>query len=129
MSFLRGRFFSTRDLRVINSFNGELMGDIIQTEIILYKMAADQIKTNLYGESDPTTGKMFYPGIEVTCLIDRADIDTNFDEFGPYRNQAVVFKFRENMLKLVNIYPEVGDIIKFNERFHEINNIVLEQHY
>lgn len=114
-------------MRVINSFNGELMGDIIQTEIILFKMAADQTKTNLYGETDPNTGKMFYPGVEVSCLIDRAEIDTSFDEFGPDRNQAVVFKFRENMLKLVNIYPEVGDIIKFNERYHEINNVVQEQ--
>lgn len=127
MSFLRGRFFSTRDLKVINSFNSELMGDVIQTEIILYKMAADQTKTNIYGESDPNTGKMFYPGVEVTCLIDKADIDTPFDEFGPDRNQSVVFKFRENMLKLVNIYPEIGDIIKFNNQFFEANNIVQMQ--
>lgn len=127
MGFLRGRFFSQRDLKVVNSFNSELMGDVIQTTIILYKMAADQTKTNLYGESDPATGKMFYPGVEVTALIDRADIDTSYDEFGPDRNQAVVFKFRENMLKLVNIFPEIGDIIRFNERFHEINNVVQEQ--
>lgn len=127
MSFLRGRFFSPRDMKVINSFNGELMGDIVQTEIILYKMAVDQTVVNIYGESDPKTGKMFYPGVEVTCLIDRADINTNYDEFGPDRDQTVVFKFRENMLKLVNIFPEVGDIIKFNERFHEVDNVVQEQ--
>ena len=127
MGFLRGRFFSQRDLRVVNSFNSELMGDIIQTTIILYKMAADQTKTNLYGESDPATGKMFYPGVEVTALIDRADIDTPYDEFGPDRNQTVVFKFRENMLKLVNIFPENGDMIRFNERFHEVDNVIQEQ--
>ncbi len=124
---LRGRFFSERDLKVINSWNGELMGDIIQTEIIMYKMAADQTQTNIYGESDPATGKMFYPGIEVTCLIDKADIDTPYDEFGSDRNQTVVFKFRENMLKLVNIYPENGDIIKFNNQFFECDNVVQQQ--
>lgn len=124
---LLGRFFSVRDLKVINSFNGELMGDIIQTEIILYKMAAIETKTNMYGESSPESGKFFYSGVEVTCLIDRADIDTTYDDFGSDRNQTVVFKFRENMLKLVNIYPENGDIIKFNERFHEIDNVVQEQ--
>jgi len=127
MSFLRGRFFSARDMKVINSFNGELMGDIVQTEIILYKIAADQTVVNIYGESDPKTGKMFYPGVEVTCFIDRADINTNYDEFGPDRDQTVVFKFRENMLKLVNIFPEIGDIIKFNQRFHEVDNVVQEQ--
>ena len=121
---LRGRFFSARDLKVIGSWNGELMGDIVQTEIILYKMAAAETVVNIYGESSQ---KMFYPGVEVTCLIDRADINTNYDEFGPDRDQTVVFKFRENMLKLVNIFPEVGDIIKFNQRFHEIDNVVQEQ--
>ena len=124
---LLGRYFSVRDLKVINSTNGELMGDIIQTEIIIYKMAAAEMKINIYGESSPESGKLFYPGVEVTCLIDRADIDTSYDEFGPTRNQSVVFKFRENMLKLVNVYPEIGDIIRFNERYHEIDNVVQEQ--
>jgi len=124
---LRGRFFSERDLKVINSFNSELMGDIIQTTIMLFKMAADQTQTNLYGESDPATGKMFYPGVEITALIDKADIDTPYDEFGPDRNQTVVFKFRENMLKLINIYPEVGDIIKFNNQHFECDNVVQQQ--
>jgi len=124
---LRGRYFSERDLRFINSINSELMGDIIQTTVIIYKMAADQTKTNLYGESDPSSGKMFYSGVEITALIDKADIDTPFDEFGPDRNQNVVFKFRENMLKLINIYPEIADIIKFNNQFFECDNVVQMQ--
>lgn len=124
---LLGRYFSIRDMKVINSFNGELMGDIIQTEVLIYKMAPAEMQSNMYGETSPETGKLYYPGVEVTCLIDRADIDTSYDEFGPDRNQAVVFKFRENMLKLVNLYPEIGDIIRFNERYHEIDNVVQEQ--
>lgn len=124
---LLGRFFSIRDLKVIGSWNAELMGDVIQTEVNLFKMAADQTAVNVYGESSPESGKMFYPGVECTCLIDRADIDTTYDQFGPDRNQAVVFKFREDNLKLVNVYPEVGDIIEFNRRYHEIDNVVQEQ--
>lgn len=124
---LAGRYFSERDLKFIKSTNAELLGDIVQTEIVLYKMAPKEMQTNVYGETDPNTGKFYYPGIEITCLIDRADIDTSYDDFGPDRNQAVVFKFREDMLKLVNLYPEVGDIIKFNSRFHEIDNVVQEQ--
>lgn len=124
---LLGRYFSVRDLKVIQSFNAELLGDIIQTEVNIFKMCAEQTKTNVYGESSPDSGKMYYPGVECTCLIDRADIDTSFDEFGPDRNQAVVFKFREDNLKLVNVYPEVGDIVEFNKRYHEIDNVVQEQ--
>lgn len=103
------------------------MGDIIQTEVIIYKIAPTMTKANIYGEASAQTGKLFYPGVEVTCLIDRESLNTDYDDFGPTRSQVVIFKFRENMLKLVNLYPENGDIIKFNERFHEIDNVVQEQ--
>jgi hypothetical protein len=124
---LLGRFFSERDLKFIASVNAELVGDVIQTEVFIFKSCASETPINIYGESDPQTGKMFYPGVECTCLIDRADIDTTYDQFGPDRNQSVVFKFREDNLKLVNLYPEIGDIIQFNNRYHEIDNVVQEQ--
>lgn len=124
---LLGRFFSPRDLKLVGSFNAELMGDIIQTEVFIYKICADKTVTNIYGESSPESGKVFYPGVECTCLIDRADINTTFDEFGSDRSQTVVFKFREDNLKLVNLYPENGDIVEFNKRYHEIDNVVQEQ--
>jgi hypothetical protein len=122
-----GRYFSPRDMKLVQSFNSELLGDIIQTEIVIYKMAAALMKSNVYGESSPETGKSYYPGIECTCHIDRADLNTDYDDFGPDRNQTVVFKFREESLKLINLYPEIGDIIKFNERYHTINNVIQEQ--
>jgi hypothetical protein len=122
-----GRYFSPRDIEVIGSWNAELMGDIIQTEVIIYKVAVDATKTNVYGEADPETGITFYPGVYITALIDRADITTDYSEFGSDRDQAVVFKFREKMLKLINLFPENGDVIEFNERYHEIDNVVQEQ--
>jgi hypothetical protein len=124
---LPGRYFSTRDLKVVNSWNAELMADIIQTEVIIYKVSVNETNANVYGESDPSTGTTYYPGVFITALIDRADITTEYSEFGPDRNQDVVFKFRENMLKVVNLFPEVGDIIEFNSRYHEIDNVVQEQ--
>lgn len=124
---LLGKWMSERDMRFINSINAELMGDMLQTEVILYKLSPDSIKINIYGESDSDTGKTFYPGIEMTALIDRADIGTDQDDFGPTRKQDVVFKFREKMLRQVNFFPEVGDIVLFNERYHEVDNVVQEQ--
>jgi len=124
---LLGRYFSVRDLKVIQSFNAELLGDIIQTEVNIFKMCAEQTKINVYGESDPNSGKQFYPGVECTCLIDKADVNAKFDEFGADRDQTVVFKFREDNLKLINIYPEIGDIIEFNHQYFEIDNPVQQQ--
>ena len=124
---LKGRYFSERDIRFINSINAELMDDIIQTEVTIFKMVADITTTNIYGESKSSVGKTYYPGIEITALIERAEIATDVDDFGPNRKQNVVFKFREKTLKTVNFFPQVGDLVLFNERYHEIDNVVQEQ--
>lgn len=124
---LKGRYFSERDINFINSINAELMGEIIQTEVTIFKMVADITNTNIYGESKSNVGKVYYPGIEISAIIDRAEIATDVDDFGPTRKQNVVFKFREKMLKQINLFPQVGDLILFNERYHEIDNVVQEQ--
>jgi hypothetical protein len=124
---LAGRYFSERDLRLINSFNCELLTDIIQCVVTIYKVSVNETKTNVYGEAELDSGITFYPGVDITALIQREDITTETSEFGPDRKQDVVFKFRENTLKQVNLFPELGDIIKFNERYHEINNVIQEQ--
>ena len=103
------------------------MGTIIQTIVWCYKIAPGETKANLYGEADQTSGKFYYPPVEITALIDRADISTAEAEFGPDRDQTVVFKFREDMLKLTDFFPQVGDLVLFNERYHECDNITQEQ--
>jgi len=50
MASLRGRYFSARDINFINSINAELMGDIIETLVTVFKIAASETKVNLYGE-------------------------------------------------------------------------------
>ena len=124
---LPGRYFSQRDILFINSINAELYGDIIQTEVTIYKSWPNADSINLYGESKSSVGKTFYPGIDIVALIDRAEIATETDDFGPDRKQNVVFKFREATLRLVNLFPSVGDLVLFNERYHEIDNVVQEQ--
>jgi hypothetical protein len=126
MSSYSGRYFGGRDLNLINHFNAELMGDIIQTVVHIFKISPVETKVNVYGETDQTNGKVYFPGVEITALIDRGDITSKDESFGPDRDQSVVFKFREKMLELANIYPQVGDFILFNERYHEIDNVVQE---
>lgn len=127
MASLRGRYFSARDINFINSINAELMGDIIETIVTVFKIAASETKVNMYGEAAPCEGKTFYPGIDISALIERADITGEDDGFGPDRDQDVVFKLREKMCQQVNFFPQIGDIILFNDRYHEIDNVVQEQ--
>ena len=124
---LLGRYYSQRDINLVNQFNAELMRDIIETLVVCFKICAAETRVNMYGEAAPTEGKSFFPGVELTSLIDRGDITTNDEGFGPDRDQTVVFKFRELALKDANFYPEVGDFILFNDRYHEVDNVVQEQ--
>lgn len=124
---LPGRYFSERDISFINGINDELLGDVIQTEVLCFKMCADATQTNIYGESSPKTGKQYFPPVQVVCLVDRADITTDADDFGPDRKQNVAFKFMEKDLQALNFYPQTGDLIHFNDRYHEVNDVVQEQ--
>ena len=90
-------------------------------------MVPQATKVNQYGESSPETGKVFYPGVPMTAFIKREIIETPADEFGTDRKQNVRFSFREKMLKQVNLFPENGDLIVFNERYHEVDNVDQEQ--
>ena len=124
---LFGRYFSQRDINLVNQFNAELLRDIIETLVVLFKIAPNETNTNIYGETVAAEGKSFYPGVELSTLIDRGYISTDDEGFGPDRDQTVVFKFRELSLKDASFYPEVGDLILFNDRYHEIDNVVQEQ--
>lgn len=127
MGDFSGRYYSARDRKFISSINGELFSDMVQTLVILYKIAPTETITNVYGETDQANGKFYFPGIEITSLINRGDITTEEEKFGPDRKQNPVFNFREDMLKQVNFYPQLGDLILFNDRYHEVDNVQREQ--
>ena len=127
MAKLRGRYFSQRDLNLIGQFNAELMGDIMEVLITMYKISPNDTKTNIYGETSAATGKWYFPAIEISALIDRPEMETEQDDFGPNRTQNHIFKLREKMCVQLNFYPEIGDLIYWNNRYYEIDNVVREQ--
>jgi hypothetical protein len=124
---LRGRYFSQRDLNLVNSLNAELMGEIVEVLIQIFKISPTETKTNIYGETSAESGKWYLPAIQISALVERADMTAEYDDFGPNRNQDYIFKMREKMLREVNFYPEIGDIILFNDRYYELDNVVQEQ--
>jgi hypothetical protein len=119
-----GRYFSFRDRNLISSINNELKNNIIQVLVTLFKISTIDTKTNIYGEAKPNEGKSFYPGIDVYCLIERADLESNDEGFGTDRSQDLEFRFTEDDLKTASFYPEMGDVIFFNQRYYEIENIL-----
>ena len=114
------RFVSHRDFDFFQHINKELLLNIIDVEVILYTMVHDLVKLNIYGEA---TTKPRYKGISLHALVKYPKTNPESEGFGYDANQpGVEFRFARKLLQDVNVYPEVGDIIKYNENYYEIDN-------
>jgi hypothetical protein len=122
-----GRYYSGRDVKFINSINAEVIRDLIDTIVILYKISAENTNTNIYGETSGD-GKYFEQGLSVPCLIEHPDTSTRNEGFGPDKQKSMQFRFQELQLYKVNFYPNVGDIVEWDNGFFEITNVLQEQH-
>tara|TARA_B100000287_G_scaffold382783_1_gene388141 strand:- start:6388 stop:6855 length:468 start_codon:yes stop_codon:yes gene_type:complete len=117
------RFFSDKDVNTFSTINKELMGRVVGTTCIVYKISSEETQTNVYGESTGM-GKIYSPGVQLDALIDSTDFDWNTDEFGPDAQQSVTFSFlRNNLIDKGNIVIEVGDIIEWNYAYFEVDTI------
>jgi hypothetical protein len=118
------RFVSTRDVRFFQSINKELIDDVIETTVLLYKLSSDDTSTNIYGEAKK---KIYFQPIQVACLIERDQTAVASEGFGLETTQSARFKFYRTTLEEVGFYPESGDFIFFNEGYYEIDNANEEQ--
>ena len=115
------KFVSSRDFDFFQHINKEISAEIIDTLVILYKLNLDYVNTNIYGES---TEKISYTGVELSAFIDyKPNTVINNADFGIDQTQESEFRFVRSILEERHIYPEIGDIIGYNDAFYEINNI------
>jgi hypothetical protein len=112
-------FGSQRDFNLLIKINRELLSDVIEQEVLYYKMSLEETQANIYGEAQE---KVFWSPVKVNCLIDRGEPATPVDEFGPDVVRTTTFKFLREDLKDVNTVPEVGDIIQWQEDYYEVDN-------
>lgn len=113
-----------RDLNFFNSINNELLNKIIQTPVTIYKIS-NESETNIYGEA---TSKVYTKGLQIGCLITHDEQVTDAsDGFGPIVNQTITVAFHREMIASRGFYPEIGDIIEWNEAYYEINAPVENQ--
>ena len=95
-------------------------------EVILYKIIPEIVSINIYGES---TSKTRYRGISLNSIIKYTKLTPETEQgFGYDTTQRdVEFRFVRKLLQDVSVYPEIGDIIKYNENYYEIHNITEAQ--
>ena len=121
------RYYGTKDLATIEKFNRELLGEpniddcgIIDQFVILYRTSVYDTETNMYGEA--SEGKVYKQGVKLPCIVDAEDFNFEYDDFGPDNRQNVKFAFQRAYLVEVNLKPDIGDILKWNEGYFEVKD-------
>jgi len=113
------KFAVGRDIELFKSFAREMVDDVVENIAVLFKVNLNETKVNLYGES---TNKTWYPGVELNVLINKTAQAAGYEGFGSDVSQNVEFRFDRWMLEEKNTYPEIGDIIFFDQSYYEIDN-------
>ena len=118
------KFVTDKDIRFFHLISRELVDDVVENLIVLYKIILDASATNIYGESD---SKTYYEGVQVAALIERDDNVAVSEGFGIDSNQNLRFKMLRDTLEDKGIYPEIGDYVGFNNSYYEIDNVIENQ--
>ena len=119
-------FGTQRDAKFLASINAELLNSIIDTEIEFFKLVIEQSNTNIYGES---TNKTYYDSILIPALITKETKNANMDDYGHDYTRTAQFGISRDILEKANFYPEVGDIILWDNEYYELDNVDANQYF
>ena len=117
-------FVPQKEINLIDSMNEELIDEIIGQAVDIYKISVDDTEENLYGESST---KYYNDGFRVNCLINWSEPTIEQDEFGPDVNTSIEMYFHRTTLSEANFYPEIGDMVDWNDTYFEINGVTEPQ--
>lgn len=112
-------FGSNRDFDLLVGINRELLKDIVEQEILYYKLDLYGTEANIYGEA---LDKSYMSPVKINCLITRGDQVVTTDEFGPDLTREVSFALLRRELEDISLVPEVGDIVVWNEDYYQVDN-------
>lgn len=113
-------FGSVRDVGTLLHIGRELVQDVVEQEILLYKVCLEDTHDNLYGEA---MDKFYWTPIRLTCLIRRGEQDWDVQEYGSDVNRNTEFAFFKEDLRDAGCIVEVGDVIEWSKDYFEVDGI------
>ena len=123
-------FGRQKDRELIKSVNNELLKNILDTAVIIYKPFRSKTNTNLYGEG-PNGQKHWRPGVTLYAGINREDQEWSTNDFGIDINQKATFSFLNEHIWAVRasgtnetdgFAVEIGDLIYYDSQYWEIDS-------
>lgn len=120
-------FASRRDSRFMNSVNREILDRITGIEVLYYKLSLEASPTSIY---DETTNKVYFEPVVLGAHIAKQDVQTDDTEVGIVESsQIVTFGFLREELEGIRLVLQVGDIIRWDTNFYEVDNIRKENYW
>jgi len=119
-------FGSARDASLIRSINRELINNIIDVEVVFYKLSLEETKSNMYDESDK---KVYYQPMRLNCLALKEEKTYTGDDNGYDSSRTGEFNFLRDDLKDKNVIIEEGDVLEWDNEFYEIDGVGASQYW
>jgi len=119
-------FGGIRDARFLAAVNSELINAIIDTEIEFFKLIVESSNSNIYGESSK---KSYYNSILIPCLITKEGKTAAMDDYGHSYTRTAQFAISRDLLERAAFYPEVGDIVFWDNEYYELDNVDANQYF
>lgn len=119
-------FGGHRDAKFLASINAELLNSVVDTEIELYKLQIERSNSNIYGE---TENKSYYDSILLPCLITKENKNSSQDDYGHTYTRTAQFAISRDILVTADVYPEVGDIILWDNEYYQLDNVDANQYF
>jgi len=114
----------SRDVSLFRHINKELINNIIEQQVGYYKIVLQSTTSNIYGEALEKTYN--YP-VLVNCLIERTPPTWRETDFGTDVTQDITVRFLRDILVDIQLVPEVGDIVMWQDDYYEINGTIENQ--
>lgn len=119
-------FGNERDVSLFRVINRELIHDIIDITVLIYRIDPDKSVSNIYEE---TVNKIYLEPIEVHSLITIEQQQFQNTENGIDKTQPATFAFLRDDLVDIGVPIQAGDIIEFRSSYFEIDSVIEPQNF
>ena len=116
-------FGSQRDINLIKSINKEIIQKILGQSILFYRKDISSTQTNIYGEVKKGSVS-YYPPVTINVLLKHDPQQVTNTIAGPNYEQKISLYFLKEILKDINIFPQIGDIIYWKGNYWEISSTI-----
>lgn len=115
-----GLFGRGRDISLFNHINNELVKQIVELELLVYKYDAKFSEENVYGES---LEKFYHEPVLLHHFVIRTPQQNINAPYGSDSTRSNEFNFYKKHLVDAGLYLEKGDIICWHREYYEIQDI------